>query len=87
VPSGVQQYRVVVEREGAARAVAKTRGHTLILNAEKGKGEAGFNAAETLMASLGACLMTNCVKWGTVTNTLMSGVQPTGTLRVQRPEN
>ena len=28
-----------------------------------------------------------CVKWGTVTNTLMSGVQPTGTLRVQRPEN
>ncbi|MEX0973895.1 MAG: OsmC family protein [Bacillota bacterium] len=59
MPSGVQKYSVIVEREGPNKAVARTRGHTLVLNAEKGRGEAGFNAAETLMSALGACLMTN----------------------------
>jgi len=56
---GVQKYNVTVERDGPNKAVARTRGHTLVLNAEKGRGEIGFNAAETLMAALGACLMTN----------------------------
>ena len=139
MPAGLQRYHVTVEREGTTRAVAKTRQHTLVLNAEKGRGETGFNAAETLMASLGACFMTNLnslaakmrlaieditldidgvrlddppgisqltyvltlvskepieklnqlydlsVKWGTVTNTLIRGVQISGTLHVEKP--
>lgn len=50
MPGGVRRCRVVVERMGATRAIAKMRGHTLALNAEKGRGEGGFNAAETLAA-------------------------------------
>ncbi len=119
------------------RALAETRGHRLTLNIEKGVGEAGFNAAETLLAALGACILTNinaigekmhlqidqariefeagrrdeppalteiryrlilespeprekleelhelCVKWGTVTNTLVNGLIPQGTLVVE----
>ena len=30
-----------------------------MLNIKKGAGEAGFNAAETLLAALGACILTN----------------------------
>ena len=40
-------------------ALAETRGHRLTLNVKKGAGEAGFNAAETLLAALGACILTN----------------------------
>jgi len=136
-----QKYSVVVKRDGETKAVAQAREHVLVLNAAKGQGTAGFNAAETLMASLGVCLMTNLnalskkmhlrvddatveidalrfqdppgivelsytltlvspepqdkleqlhdlsVKWGTVTNTLISGVQPVGFLRVKIPQN
>ena len=57
--SQVQKYNVVVERDGPNKAVATARGHRLVLNAQKGAGDVGFNAAETLMAALGACLMTN----------------------------
>jgi uncharacterized OsmC-like protein len=39
--------------------LAETRGHRLSLNVKKGAGEAGFNAAETLLAALGACMLTN----------------------------
>ena len=50
---------VKVSRQDASHAVAETRGHMLVLNVKKGSGEAGFTAAETLMAALGACLLTN----------------------------
>ena len=134
-----QSYHVSVHREGKLRAVAEAHGHTLRLGVHRGDPEAGFNAAETLMAALGACLMTNinslaekmrlriddahieiravrrseppalitleyelilsspepeekleklhqqAVKWGTVTNTLMDGVRPEGSLRIERP--
>ncbi len=54
----LRTYRVSVTRQGEERAEAAARGYTLTLNAKKG-GEAGFNAAETLLAALGACLLTN----------------------------
>lgn len=131
-------YHVTVARQDETYAVAATREHTLTLNIKKGDGAAGFNAAETLLAALGACLLTNvntfsdkmrlqihaariefdavrrdeppalteiryrlvldspeseeklrelsdlCVKWGTVTNTLINGIVPEGTLVVER---
>ncbi len=52
-------YHVTVTRRDAAHAVAETRGHTLSLNVKKGDGAAGFNAAETLLAALGTCILTN----------------------------
>lgn len=130
-------YRVTVTRQDDSHALAEARGHRLILNVKKGGGEAGFNAAETLMAALGACLLTNvnaigskmrlkidevrveidgerrdeppaltrisyrlilksteppeklaelhelCVKWGTVTNTLINGIAPQGELVIE----
>ena len=119
-----------------AHARAEARGHTLTLNIKKGSGDAGFNAAETLLSALAACILTNvnaisekmrldirsariefdaerqdeppiltqiryrliidspepqekleelhqlCVKWGTVTNTVINGRMPQGELIV-----
>jgi uncharacterized OsmC-like protein len=127
-------YHVAVTRQDESHALAETRSHRLILNIKKGAGEAGFNAAETLLAALGACILTNvnaigekmhlqideariefdatrrdeppvlteiryklilkspeprdkleelhelCVKWGTVTNTVINGLPPQGEL-------
>jgi len=132
-------YHVAVTRQDEARALAETRGHQLTLNVKKGSGEAGFNAAETLLAALGACILTNvnaigakmrlridaariefeaerrdeppaltdiryrlildspeprekleelhalCLKWGTVTNTVINGVTPQGELVIENP--
>ena len=132
-------YHVKVTRQDDAHAVAETRGHRLQLNVKKGAGEAGFNAAETLLAALGACILTNvnaigakmhlqiddariefdavrrdeppalteiryklilhspepseklaelhdlCVKWGTVTNTVINGLTPQGELVIETP--
>ena len=52
-------YRVIVTRQDDSHALAEARGHHIVLNVKKGSGEAGFTAAETLMAALGACLLTN----------------------------
>jgi uncharacterized OsmC-like protein len=52
-------YHVDVTIQNDSHAIAETRGHRLKLNVKKGAGEAGFNAAETLLAALGACLLTN----------------------------
>ena len=133
------RYHVIVTRQDDAHAVAETRGHTLTLNVKKGDGAAGLNAAETLLAALGACLLTNVntfaakmrlrvdaarvefdavrrdgppgltqidyrlilaspeprerleklhqlsVEWGTVSNTLMGGIQPNGTVVIEPP--
>ena len=54
-----QSYHVSLRREGELHAVVEAHGHTLQLGVHRGDPEAGFNAAETLMAALGACLMTN----------------------------
>ncbi|OJX47159.1 MAG: hypothetical protein BGO78_16920 [Chloroflexi bacterium 44-23] len=51
--------QVKVTRQDTSHAVAEARGHLLVLNVKKGSGEAGFTAAETLMAALGTCLLTN----------------------------
>jgi uncharacterized OsmC-like protein len=130
-------YHVNVTIQDDSHALAETRGHRLSLNVKKGAGEAGFNAAETLLAALGACMLTNvnaigekmhlkiesariefdadrrdeppalteiryklilkspepseklheladlCLKWGTVTNTLINGIVPQGTLVIE----
>jgi len=52
-------YHVNVTLQDDSHAEAETRGHRLPLNVKKGSGEAGFNAAETLLAALGACMLTN----------------------------
>jgi len=52
-------YHVDVTIQDESHALAETRGHRLSLNVKKGAGEAGFNAAETLLAALGACMLTN----------------------------
>jgi uncharacterized OsmC-like protein len=54
-----KQFKVNVKRISPQQAVAETHGHRLPLNVKKGSGKAGFNAAETLLAALGACLLTN----------------------------
>jgi putative redox protein len=52
-------YHVTAEIQDASHALIETRGHRLTLNVKKGSGEAGFNAAETLLAALGSCILTN----------------------------
>jgi uncharacterized OsmC-like protein len=130
-------YHVTATRVNDSHARVTTHGHELTLNIKKGAGEAGFNAAETLLAALGACILTNvnaigekmrlqideahiefdadrsdeppalteiryrlilkssetrekleelhdlCFKWGTVTNTLINGLTPQGTLVIE----
>jgi len=130
-------YHVTAAIQDESHAVVETRGHRLTLNVKKGAGEAGFNAAETLLAALGACMLTNvnaisekmhlqinsariefdadrrdeppalteiryklilkstepseklqeladlCFKWGTVTNTLVNGLTPQGSLVIE----
>lgn len=137
--SASMTYNVIATRLDEQRARIETRGHELYLNIKKGCGEAGFNAAETLLAALGACLLTNvnaisqkmrlhirsarvefqavrrdeppaltqityrlvfdspeppeklqelgdlCFKWGTVTNTLVNGLTPQGSLIIEEP--
>ena len=131
-------YHVTATIQDDSHALIETRGHQLTLNVKKGAGEAGFNAAETLLAALGACMLTNvnaigekmhlkvesarmefdadrrdeppvlteiryklilkspepleklqeladlCFKWGTVTNTVINGLVPQGTLVVEK---
>lgn len=130
--------QVAVNRRDDTHAVAEARDHLMVLNIKKGSGEGGFTAAETLLAALGACLLTNvnaigekmrlkideariefdaerrdeppamvsisyrlilkseepeeklqelhdlCVKWGTVTNTLINGITPHGELVIAK---
>ncbi len=52
-------YHVTATIQDDSHALIETRGHQLTLNVKKGAGEAGFNAAETLLAALGACMLTN----------------------------
>jgi len=131
-------YQVSVTIQDDSHALAEARGHQLTLNVKKGAGEAGFNAAETLLAALGTCILTNvnaigekmrlqidaariefeadrsdeppaltqiryrlilkspeslekleelhdlCLKWGTVTNTVINGLTPQGALVIEK---
>ena len=52
-------YHVNVTIQDDSHALAETRGYCLSLNVKKGAGDAGFNAAETLLAALVACMLTN----------------------------
>ncbi len=52
-------YHVTATIQEYSHALVEARGHRLTLNVKKGAGEAGFNAAETLLAALGACILTN----------------------------
>lgn len=53
------EYKVNLTALDESQARAEARAHSLTLNIKKGDGSAGFNAAETLMAALGTCLLTN----------------------------
>lgn len=52
-------YAVTVTQQDEYRAIATAREHELTLNIKKGDGSAGFNAAETLLSAVGACILTN----------------------------
>lgn len=54
-----QHYVVTVVRDDEVRAAAQVRQHTFSVNIKRGGGEAGPNAAETLLVALGTCLLTN----------------------------
>lgn len=53
------EIKVSVTAQDDSHALAEARNHQLALNIKKGSGEAGFSAAETLLAALGACMLTN----------------------------
>ena len=55
----MQHYAVVVARNSAVSATAHVREHTFTVSIQRGGGEAGPNAAETLLSALGTCLLTN----------------------------
>lgn len=55
----MRTYHVTVEREDEFHARASAHGHTLSVGVKRGDSTAGFNAAETLLAALGTCLITN----------------------------
>lgn len=57
-------YNVKVSTTNETTAIVEARGHRLSLDVEKGGGKTGINAAETLLASLAACLMTNILSIG-----------------------
>ncbi len=57
--SGLRRYQVEVRRLDEAHALASSHGFTLSLGVRRGDPSAGFNAAETLLAALGACITTN----------------------------
>lgn len=55
-------YQVSVTQRDRTHAVVSARQHTITLNIQKiqkGAGESGLNAAETLLAALGTCILTN----------------------------
>jgi len=52
-------FKVSVTAQDESHALAEARNHQFVLNIKKGNGEAGFSAAETLVAALGACILTN----------------------------
>jgi len=54
-----QHYAVTVARNDAASATAHVRKHAFTVSIRRGGGEAGPNAAETLLSALGTCLLTN----------------------------
>lgn len=56
---GLRTYRVQVDRQDDIHAQASAHGHSLTLGVRRGDQAASFNAAETLLAALGACLITN----------------------------
>lgn len=54
-----QTYTVTVRREDESHSRASAGPHSLMLGTRRGDQDAGFNAAQTLLAALGACLISN----------------------------
>jgi len=55
----MQKYTVILHSIGKERVLAKSHGFEITLGAKSGDPSYGFNAAETLLAAFGTCLMTN----------------------------
>lgn len=55
----VQAYTVSVQRRDDSHSLATAGEHHLLLGTRRGDQTAGFNAAQTLLAALGACLISN----------------------------
>ncbi len=54
---GTQQYQVHLARQpDGIRTTATVRDFSLVLGAHRGDASAGFNAVETLLSAVGACL-------------------------------
>ena len=54
-----QTYAVTVTRRDDSHSVASAGDHQLLLGTRRGDLTAGFNAAQTVLAALGACLISN----------------------------
>ena len=54
----MQTYQVQVQRLNDQHVQAITRDFTLTLGAKRGDAEAGMNPVQTLLSSMGACLLT-----------------------------
>ncbi len=55
----MQKYTVTLRSIGRERVLAESHGFKIMLGAKSGDPSRGFNAAETLLAAFGTCLMTN----------------------------
>jgi len=54
---GTQQYQVhLVRQADGIRTAATVRDFSIVLGAHRGDASAGFNAVETLLSAVGACL-------------------------------
>ena len=58
------KLKVSVTSQDSSHAIARARDHQITVNIKKGSGEAGFTAAETYLAALGTCLLTNVTAIG-----------------------
>lgn len=73
---GTQEYRVSLVRQAdGVRTTATVRDFSLTLGAHRGDAAAGFNAVETLLASVGACLTSSLGMVAELSHVELSGVE------------
>jgi uncharacterized OsmC-like protein len=74
-PASPITYQVSVESRDRLRAQASSHGHSLTLGVRRGDPAYGFNAAETLLAALGTCLITNLIALGAKMRLAIEGLE------------
>lgn len=72
---GHQVYHVTLTSRSTGKALASAHSHEISLGVCQGDWAKGFNAAETLLAALGACLITNIYALATKMRLSVGGVR------------